>query len=145
MQLESNAFKQGQAIPKEFSCGGANISPELHWRNSPAETKSFALVSADPDAPSGTFYHWIICNIPASVTSIPKGGMLSAEAKVLANTGGKASYYPPCPPSGTHGYSFKIYALDAEQLECNSVEELIEQVALHKLDSAELVAPYKRK
>ncbi len=145
MKLLSNDLKQGQEIPSEFTCDGSNISPELHWEGAPAETKSFALTLRDPDAPMGTFNHWLVCNIPANILSIPKGGPIPAEATQVQNDFGKGDYGGPCPPSGSHRYYFKLYALDVEKIECTNAQQLLQQIEAHKLAEAELMAPYQRK
>jgi len=109
MNLSSNDLEQGEKIPEKFTCDGENVNPELHWDAFPEETKSFALTVRDPDAPSGDFAHWLLCNIPAETTgiaqdSVPKG------SKQVGNDFGKEGYGGPCPPSGTHRYYFKIFA-----------------------------------
>jgi len=101
-------------VPPRYTCDGQDISPELTWSGIPAKTKSLALILSDPDAPSGTFYHWVVYNIPSTVTSFPQG-LQSLPSGCLAgkNSWGKAQYNGPCPPKGsTHRYVFTLYALD---------------------------------
>ena len=135
MKLLSNDLKAGEEMAREFTCDGSNISPELHWQDAPAETKSFALVLSDPDAPGGTFYHWLVYNIPAATTNIAQGSV-PVGAKQIANDFGKEGYGGPCPPSGSHRYFFRLYALDVETLDCNNKQELLEQIEQHKLREA---------
>lgn len=144
MRLLSNDLSAGQPIPAEFTCDGVNVSPELHWEDAPEQTKSFALTVRDPDAPGGTFEHWLVYNIPANVSIIPRGGPVPAGAQQLINDFGEEDYGGPCPPRGTHRYYFKVCALDVEQLECNSEQELFQQIEQHKIDEAELMGSYQR-
>jgi len=110
MELCSSAFDQGAMIPSRYTCDGADVSPPLTISDVPEGTVSLALVMDDPDAPGGTFDHWLVWNIPAGTTRIPEG----AEPEgVQGRTGfGRLGYGGPCPPSGTHRYRFKLYALD---------------------------------
>jgi Raf kinase inhibitor-like YbhB/YbcL family protein len=118
MILTSSAFKNGEQIPTKYSCDGEKISPPLTWTNAPAGTKSFLLIVDDPDAPRGTFTHWVIFNIPASVNSLPENiptdPTLSNGATQGQNGAGKIGYTSPCPPSGTHRYMFQLFALDTQ-------------------------------
>ena len=116
ISLSSTAFTAGASIPADYSCKGRSVSPPLAWSNPPAGTGSFALIVDDPDAPSGTFVHWVIYNIPVSsrglAEAIPPTGQL-ADGTLQGNNGaGRVGYTGPCPPSGTHRYFFKLYALD---------------------------------
>lgn len=144
MKLSSNDIGNGMDFPKELSCDGSGENPELHWSDAPAATKSFAIVVSDPDAPMGTYYHWLVCNIPASISGIPRGATPSG-AKLLANTSGSTDYVAPCPPSGTHRYYFTVYALDVEKMDCGSKQEFLEQIARHKIAEATILTPFKRK
>jgi Raf kinase inhibitor-like YbhB/YbcL family protein len=112
LQLTSDAFANGQSIPAKYSCVGKNISPALAWSEPPAGTQSFALIVDDPDAPMGTWVHWVLYNIPADTRSLAEG--FSPENSIAAgkNSSSHLSYDGPCPPSGTHRYYFKLYALD---------------------------------
>ena len=145
MKLLSNDLVAGQEMPSRFTCDGENISPELHWEDFPPEAKSFALLVQDPDAPSGNFNHWLVCNIPANVSSIQQGGPLPSGSEQITNGFGEEGYGGPCPPSGTHRYFFRLYALDTEKIECSSAQELKQQIQAHKIAETELMAPYKRK
>jgi len=111
MKLTSPAFEDGEMIPAAHTCDGADASPPLEISDVPPEAKSLALVMDDPDAPMGTFDHWVVWNIPPGVASIPEGQEPVGVAG--RNSFGKTGYGGPCPPSGTHTYRFKLYALDA--------------------------------
>src|SRR5690349_18723131 len=107
LSLTSDAFRNGQPIPTQYSCDGANHSPALHWDEPPQGTKSFALVIDDPDAPNGTFRHWGAYDIPASARSIAAGQSIGTEVN---NDKGTKGYTGPCPPkgNGVHHYHFKL-------------------------------------
>jgi Raf kinase inhibitor-like YbhB/YbcL family protein len=109
MELSSPVFKDGQPIPRKYSCKGENISPVLKVTGVPPGAKSLALIVDDPDAPSGTFVHWVAYNIPSSAAEIVEG---SNPGERGVNSARVEGYMGPCPPSGTHRYFFKIYALD---------------------------------
>jgi Raf kinase inhibitor-like YbhB/YbcL family protein len=110
--VTSTAFQPDQPIPARFSCDGDDVSPALAWQGVPAEAKATALVVDDPDAPRGTFTHWVVLDVPAGTTSIAEA-QVPAGAKQALNSAGKAAYMGPCPPSGTHHYRFTVYALSA--------------------------------
>ena len=116
LTLSSSAFAEGKSIPDEFSCKGRNISPALAWTDAPASTVSFALIVDDPDAPVGTFTHWVIYNMPAASQSLAKAvahqPTFDDGAAQGRNSGNHQYYDGPCPPSGTHRYFFRLYALD---------------------------------
>ena len=145
MKLLSNDIASGREMPSTFTCDGKNVSPELHWEAIPKEAKSLALVVSDPDAPGGNFDHWLVCNIPASASGIPQGGPLPSGSKEIANDFGKAAYGGPCPPSGTHRYFFRLYALGIEKIQCRNASELKQEISKHKVAETELMALYKRK
>ena len=117
--VSSSAFGPGAAIPQKFSCEGSDASPALEWSGSPAKTASFALIVDDPDAPVGTWVHWVLWNLPASAHSLPEGvpklEQLDDGARQGRNDFRKVGYNGPCPPPGkTHRYFFRLYALDAK-------------------------------
>jgi len=133
LTLSSPSFRNGQPIPAKHSCEGENASPALNWEGVPAGTKSFALICDDPDAPGGSWVHWVIYDIPANTVSLPENiqkrdameavGSMSGRdnaklpgAKQGVNDFGKVGYGGPCPPRrhGAHHYHFRLYALDAE-------------------------------
>jgi Raf kinase inhibitor-like YbhB/YbcL family protein len=144
MKLTSPAFEHKGAIPSEYTCDGADTSPELNMADVPSSTKSFALINDDPDAPVGTWDHWIVFNIPPSVTKIEKG----KEPRGVAgkNSWGRTGYGGPCPPSGMHRYFFKLYALEKELdlPEGSSKKEIEKAMEGHILAQAELTGNYKR-
>jgi Raf kinase inhibitor-like YbhB/YbcL family protein len=117
MKITSPAFSHGDSIPVRFTCEGENVSPELHWTDAPPETKSFALILHDPDAPRpGSFTHWVVYDVPSGVHQIPEGAPQSASLPGGLqgnNDGGKVGYVGPCPPSGRHRYFFRLFALRA--------------------------------
>lgn len=110
--VASTAFTEGEPIPPRYSCRGQNLAPPLTWSGIPGAAAGVALVVDDPDAVGGLYIHWVVTDIPASVTSSPEGGA-PAGGRVNANSGGDASYLGPCPPagSGVHRYRFTVYAL----------------------------------
>lgn len=151
LQLTSSAFQTESDIPKEFSCDGRNISPDLSWSGAPAGTKAFALVMHDPDAPiSGGYTHWLVYNIPANVNHIPQHApaqdRLPGGGRQGKNDAGNYGYMGPCPPSGTHRYYFRLYALDQELDPGAGASKADMEKALqgHVLAQAELLGRYKR-
>jgi Raf kinase inhibitor-like YbhB/YbcL family protein len=150
MKLLSSAFQHEGMIPDKFSCKGQDISPPLKWENAPAGSKSFVLICDDPDAPMGTWDHWLLFNIPASVTELQEGVPAQAElpngARHGKNSWGRMDYGGPCPPGGTHRYFFKFYALDTLlDLEPGvSKKELMNAMQGHILDQTQLMGKFKR-
>jgi len=150
-QLKSPAFQAGTSIPQQFTCEGNDVSPEIAWQNAPSGAKTFALVVHDPDARrAGGFTHWVIYNIPSTTNRIaqgvPKEKDLPGGGVQGRNDFGKAGYGGPCPPSGTHRYYFRLYALDSE-LKLNpsaGKEELEKAMKGHVLGQAELMGTYKK-
>ncbi len=143
MKISSPEFNQGQAIPKKFSCQGENISPTLIVKEIPKNTESLALIVSDPDAPSGTFDHWVVWNIPVTET-ISEGAQLKDQG---INSFGKKGYGGPCPPVGQkHRYYFKLYALNTTlNLPAESYSyHLIGGIMGHVLDEAELMGTYQK-
>jgi len=112
MKITSSAFQEGGNIPSKFTCDGSDTSPPLQITGVPSEAKSLVLIADDPDAPGGLFTHWLIWNIPPQTNSISEGS--APKGVPGTNDFGKSGYKGPCPPPGTHRYSFKIYALDRE-------------------------------
>jgi len=151
MQLSSSAFQQARSIPIRFTCDGENISPAFSWRGAPAQTKSFALIMHDPDAPgAGGFTHWVLYNIPASVAELPSNlpqvEQVGGKCVQGKNDSGKFGYIGPCPPAGTHRYLVRLYALDAElNLKPGaSHQQLRDAMHGHVLSQAELTGTYTR-
>lgn len=118
MKLTSSAFKEEQAIPRQYTCDGVNVSPPLEWSGVPRTAKTIAIIVDDPDAPAGIFVHWVLYNLPAEnvgfVENVPATDKLKAGGFQGKNDFNKIGYGGPCPPLGTHRYFFKIYALDKE-------------------------------
>jgi len=144
MKLTSPAFEHNQNMPPEYTCDGQDISPELNIEDVPSNAKSLVLINDDPDAPVGTWDHWIVFNIPPTTKKISKG----EEPKGLGgkNGWGRTGYGGPCPPSGTHRYFFKLYALDTElDLPEGAPKKDIEATMEgHIIDKTELIGLYKR-
>lgn len=141
--VESPAFKHNSSIPKKYSCDGEDINPPVTIEGTPKEAKSLALVLDDPDAPSGTFDHWVVWNIPASTTKIAENSVPGTEG---LNSARQPGYVAPCPPSGTHRYFFKVYALDTEpSLGARSNKRDLEKAMQgHILAKGELIGLYHR-
>src|SRR3954469_12891205 len=151
MQLTSPSFQQGAEIPSYYTSDGQDASPELFWRDAPLNTKSFALIVHDPDAPRpGGFTHWVAYNIPASIRQIaenaPHDHKLPGGGIQGKNDYGETGYKGPCPPSGTHHYYFYLYALDTElKLKPGVNKQELEQVLQeHVLEKTELMGTYKK-
>ena len=144
MNITSPAFGQNELIPSEYACDGSDISPELRIEGVPENTKSLVLINDDPDAPRGVWDHWVVFNIPAALTTIEKGR--EPEGRAGRNSWGNTGYGGPCPPSGTHRYFFKLYALDTLlDLDEGSVKAEIEAAMEgHIIESAQLVGLYSR-
>jgi Raf kinase inhibitor-like YbhB/YbcL family protein len=145
MIVTSSDFSQGQMIPDRFSCQGDNVSPALSWSGVPAQAKSLALVVEDPDAPSGTFIHWIVVNLPPKIQGLAEGGPLPAGAQEITNSGGRKTYMGPCPPSGTHHYHFKLFALNVPALGNLNRKNYSMELKNHALAQADLVGLYQKK
>ena len=143
MKLLSKDFVDNCSIPSEFTCDGKNISPQLSWEDAPDETKSFAMSVSDPDAPGGTWIHWLVYDI-AKVLRKNEKNSLPAGAKEIENDFGKKSYGGPCPPSGTHRYFFTIYALDVEHLTGVNKRNFLDKVEKHTIEKAMIKGIYKR-
>lgn len=150
-ELKSVDFREGQPIPKEFTCMGRNQSPSLSWQGEPERTKSFALICEDPDAPAGVWTHWVVCNIPASTHALAPGAapdaVLSGSAEQGLNDFKKIGYGGPCPPMGqNHRYEFKLYALD-QLLPLTGVvtrSQLLAAMEGHVLAEARLTGTFRR-
>ena len=145
MKLTSPAFANNGNIPSEYTCDGSGLSPQLDIGEIPSNAKSLVLICDDPDAPMGTWDHWVVFNIYPSAKEIHKG----TEPKGAGgkNSWNKTGYGGPCPPSGTHRYFFKLYALDIvlglpQESEKQDLEKAMEG---HIIEKAQLVGLYKRK
>ena len=150
LTVESPAFGEKEYIPEKYTCKGANISPPISIKGIPKEAKTLALIMDDPDAPVGTWVHWVLFNIPTSsrglTEAIPSEGTLSDGSMNGKNSGGNLGYSGPCPPSGTHRYFFKLYALD-EMLGLSSGAdkgELLKAMEGHILAQGELMGTFSK-
>lgn len=150
LELTSNAFAEGKSIPSEYTCDGSDISPPLAWSGAPQGTKTFALIADDPDAPMGTWVHWVSWNIPAGASSLKeatdKQAKLSDGTEQGMSDFKRPGYGGPCPPSGTHRYFFKLYALDtALNLPATANKGQLESAMKgHILAQAQLMGTYSR-
>jgi Raf kinase inhibitor-like YbhB/YbcL family protein len=145
-ELTSAAFAPGQQIPVKYTCDGQDISPPLQWSDSPPATQSFALIFDDPDAPVGTWDHWILFNLPANTRNLPEQAAPPAGTQDGKNSWGRTGYGGPCPPGGTHRYFFKLYALDTTlNLNTGADKKQLEQAMKgHILAQTELMGTYSR-
>jgi len=143
MKLTSTEFANNQFIPAKFTCQGENISPSLAIEGIPDKTKSLALIVDDPDAPMGTWVHWVVYNMPL-ISRIEENSVPGEQG---VNDSGGQDYSGPCPPFGTHRYFFKIYALDAQlNLKAGVSKKALEKAMQgHILDKAELIGLYKKR
>ncbi|OFX16913.1 MAG: phosphatidylethanolamine-binding protein [Armatimonadetes bacterium RBG_16_58_9] len=151
IKVTSSAFSEGQMIPPKYTCDGANVSPPLAWDGIPTNALTIALISDDPDAPAKTWVHWVLYNLPANVKELPEN--VKPEKKLAngalqgTNDSGKIGYSGPCPPSGTHRYYFKIYALDKRlDLQPGATKpQLLEAMTSHILAEGQLMGKYRRR
>ena len=148
LTITSGAFEEGAAIPSDYSCDGNNASPVLTWTEPPIGTQSFALIMDDPDAPFGTFVHWVIFNIPGSArgldATLPTEPQLSDGSIQGKNSASRTGYMGPCPPSGTHRYFFKLYALDTilDLTSDAKKDDVLNAIDGHILAEGELMGTY---
>jgi Raf kinase inhibitor-like YbhB/YbcL family protein len=150
IEVTSPGFGEGQMIPPDNTCDGRDFSPELQWAAVPDGTRSLALIMDDPDAPSGTFVHWVLYNLPIDrhelTEDMPHDEILPSGARQGINDFGRIGYGGPCPPSGTHRYYFTLYALDTE-LDLPpgaSKARLLEAMGNHILAKGRLMGRYTR-
>jgi Raf kinase inhibitor-like YbhB/YbcL family protein len=151
LKLTSSAFADGKSIPRKHTCDGDDISPPLSWTGAPPGTESFALICDDPDAPSGTFVHWVLYGLPGSTQQlaeqIPPGDTISNGARQGMTDFRHVGYGGPCPPSGKpHRYRFRLYALDADPgLKPRATKaELLKAMEGHIREEAVLMGTYQR-
>lgn len=148
-KLTIDGFADGAQIPSRFTCDGSDVSPPLHWSGEPSETKSFALIMDDPDAPGGTFAHWLLWDIPAYIHSLPEGNEHSSLGKSGPNDFRRRGYGGPCPPKGggQHRYVFRLFALDTPTLGLSpgaKRSELNKALQKHALAETEYIGSYER-
>ena len=150
IEVTSSAFFEGDMIPADYTADSRNISPPLQWQGVPEGTASIAMINDDPDAPMGTWVHWVIYDMPPDTTSLPEN---IAPDEILANGGkhgttdfGRIGYGGPAPPSGTHRYYFKVYALDCKlDLAPGATKDKVEKAMTgHVLAQGQLMGKYKR-
>jgi Raf kinase inhibitor-like YbhB/YbcL family protein len=146
LQVKSPAFTDGQTIPTKYTCDGENISPPLEWSGQPKDTKSVAVICDDPDAPSGTFTHWVLYNVPGDTHRLSEGSPgTGVEGR---NSFEQTGFGGPCPPSkdGAHRYIFRVYALDVESLgrPGMSQEDVEGAMRGHILAKGQLMGRYQR-
>ena len=150
IKVTSPAFTQGGVIPVQYTCDGKDISPPLSWTEGSSGTQSYALIADDPDAPMGTWVHWVAYNLPASAASLPenvaKEERLSDGAVQGVNDFKRYGYGGPCPPGGTHRYFFKVYALDTVLKAGPGLtkKKLLREIEGHILGQGELMGTYSR-
>ena len=150
LKITSTAFSEGSMIPKRHTCDGEDVSPPLAWTGVPDGTKSLAIICDDPDAPMGTWVHWVLFNIPAGIKDLPANispkSVIESGAKHGKNDFRKLGYGGPCPPGGTHRYYFKLYALDTEiNLDSGITKvQLLKAMEGHILAEGQLMGRYRR-
>ena len=144
--LSSAVFAAGAKIPTKYTCDGEDISPPLAWNDQPQGTQSLALIMDDPDAPAGTWDHWLLVNLPANLRNLPEQAGAPAGSVDGKNSWGRTGYGGPCPPRGTHRYFFKLYALDTKlDLPTGTTKsQLLRAMEGHILAQAELIGTYSR-
>ena len=140
-KITTPSFKNEGSIPKKHSPQAEDVNPELNWTGAPAETKSFALIVDDPDAPVGLWSHWLVKNIPASTTKIKENSVPGEE---VTNSWGIKKYKGPLPPSGTHRYFFKLYALKVEKINAKNMKDLYSEVEKNQIACATVMGTYKK-
>jgi len=143
--ITSNAFQFNGQIPEQYSCDGAGVNPPLTFGNVPENTKSLALIIDDPDAPGGTFTHWLVFNINPQVAGVSENSPPSDGLFGRTSAGG-TEYVAACPPSGTHHYHFKVFALDTKlDLQSGATRKEFESaISGHVIDQGELIGLYQR-
>ena len=150
LNLTSLSFKNGELIPPKYTCDGKNISPALSWDKPSNEIKRFAIIVEDPDSPGGTFVHWVVYNIPSNIKSLPEDitpiKNIPDEVLLGTNNFGHIGYGGPCPPLGTHRYTFKIYGLsNVVHLEAGAEKgELMRAMQKYIIAEGELLGKYSR-
>ncbi|CBJ10768.1 putative phosphatidylethanolamine-binding protein [Legionella longbeachae NSW150] len=143
--LESPAFQKNSIIPTQYTCKGADQSPPLAWYNIPPKTQSLVLIVDDPDAEGGVWTHWILFNIPPTITKLDAGSPIPPGASTAKNSWGALGYRGPCPPVGAHSYHFKLYALNTviDLGNNTSRDDLLNAIIGHVIESSDLVGIYQ--
>ena len=149
-KLASTVFVHEASIPSKYTCDGEDVSPPLEWSDPPADAQTFAIIMDDPDAPVGTWVHWVLYDLPAEARVLPEAISSDAElpngSRHGENSWRRTDYGGPCPPSGVHRYFFKLYVLDkALDLDAGATkEELLQAMEGHVLAQTELMGTYTR-
>lgn len=145
LEVTSPAFSAGGSIPTPYTCEGAEAAPPLAWSEVPAGTRSIAILVDDPDAPRGTFTHWLVTGIPPATSSLANEAALPATASEGLNDRGTRGYVGPCPPSGRHRYRFRVYALDIAKPAATTRAAFLRAIEGHVLATGELVGTYEKR
>lgn len=151
IKIVSSAFEDGGMIPSRYTCDGENVSPPLQWEGLPGNARSIAIICDDPDAPMGTWVHWVVFNLPAETKELAENFPDDETADNGIRQGvtdfGKTGYGGPCPPSGTHRYFFKIYALDTkiDVVSIMDKKSLLAAMQDHIIAQGQLIGRYKRR
>lgn len=156
LTLSSPAFTDHGELPQRFTCKGAGLSPPLQWRGAPQDTRGYALIVTDPDAPdpdhppTHTYIHWVVAYMPASVDHLneSQSGDMPAETREGVNSTGRTGYTPPCPPAGLHHYIFTLYALNTDAPLTSPApnrEQLLRALDGHVLARTELVGTFRHR
>lgn len=146
LSIESPAFSANTLIPSLYTCTGSDLSPPLIWQDDSPATQSYALIVDDPDAPGGTWDHWILFNIPSSIKYLEEGTEVPSGAISGRNSWGQTGYRGPCPPRGTHRYRFKLYVLDTQLnlTDLATKKEVMQAMSGHIVASSELIGLYRK-
>jgi len=145
LEVTSTAFKNNGAIPADYTCEGTGTAPPLTWSRVPAAAKSIAILVDDPDAPNGTFTHWLVTGIPPTTTSLATGGSLPAGAMASKNGKGETGYTAPCPPTGRHRYRFDVFALDIATPHAQTRADFLAEINGHIVAKGELTGTYQKR
>jgi len=144
MKITSSAFENNSKIPTKYTCDGESVNPPLSFIDIPTDAKSLVLIMDDPDAPMGTFVHWILFNMDPKISQIKENSIPQSTAQGITSVG-KVAYVGVCPPSGTHRYFFKLYALDTVLNPVNPDKSALgKEMQRHIIDKAELIGLYNR-
>jgi len=151
IKISSTAFKEGAMIPSKYTCDGENVSPMIAWTNYPKRTETFVLIADDPDAPMGTWVHWVVYNIPHEINKLDEAFLQDKQFDngIMQGTTDfqTIGYGGPCPPGGTHKYFFKIYALDVKlDVEPGlQKKKILKAMESHIIAKGKLMGKYKKK
>jgi hypothetical protein len=149
LELQSDAFQAGKTFPTQYTCEGQNVSPPLSWFGVPDGTQTLALIFDDPDAPNGTFSHWVLYNIPPDVSELPENASENLPQGIVQgrNSYGNSRYEGPCPPHGSeHQYFFRLFAIDrALDLTAGAThEQVLDRIQKHGIENTELLVRFGR-